>query len=527
MGSSTLLAWGACLLIAGFHPGDRGSIHQDCSFELPGTGFASFFRDVDGDGRSELITTLRSTRSGRREIHVRFLDREDRYPAQPSRTVEVLPDVVTWALADVRSEPGDELVFLTRTGAFSYSLTKEGYQGNIQRMLRANMLFDVPDPKAFPRWKYVVPVPGGDLLLLPLQEGFSVWQPSAERGGDGFPYELAAQLPATIDRDTRPGRHRRNREESGTIRIGVDAAYELPLLPEEPPTSGTLLNVNIGYGAPALADVDGDRRLDMLFLEEKVLRIHTLGTDPAAATEVELPAYLKMGEEDIDVDITPVDVDGDGDVDLMVRIAPDSDGLGNRTLDLLVLRNHGGQLLPAKPDQVLRFEAAEIRFRVIDANGDGRPDLCVRKFEMPSVMEVTTGLEFRSSTLVYFGKAKGPRGPAFDRKPAVKEQQVFDAESLGQALGRKRLGLDASGDGLADEVEVGLNGEIEIRRLRKESSFFSGDTWKLESTPWRSFDALGNIGDLTVADVNGDGIADLLSSGEDSVAVLVSRPRAK
>ena len=42
--------------------------HQDCSFELDGKGFESFFHDIDGDGRHELVTTLLSAKSGRREI---------------------------------------------------------------------------------------------------------------------------------------------------------------------------------------------------------------------------------------------------------------------------------------------------------------------------------------------------------------------------------------------------------------------------------------------------------------------------
>ena len=40
--------------------------------------------------------------------------------------------------------------------------------------------------------------------------------------------------------------------------------------------------------------------------------------------------------------------------------------------------------------------------------------------------------------------------------------------------------MDCSGDGIADLVEVDLAGNLAVRRLRKESSFFGGDTWKLD-----------------------------------------------
>jgi hypothetical protein len=394
-------------------------------------------------------------------------------------------------------------------------------------MLQADMLLDVPDPKSFPRWRYVVEAEGGDRLLLPLHDGFSVWRPSkATAGTQSMPYELAAMVAAPVAKKASEKARPKKKQGGGNIRIGVEAVYKFPLLPDEPPTQGMLLNVRVGYPAPALADVDGNGTRDMLFWENGELRTHLdlVGDVSGAESATEqIPEYMRMDEEDVDVEASLVDVDADGDIDLIVRISADSDGLTNSNVDLLILRNHGGRLLPAKPDQVMRFEAAELRFRVVDVNNDGKPDLVIRKFEMPSMVEVATGLEFKSSTLIFFGESKRPQGPVFERKPSVKKERVFDAEGLGQAIARRQMSLDASGDGFVDEVEVTLEGRIEFRRLLRDSGFFSGVTWELEANAWRSFDVFGNIGDLTIADVNGDQIADILSSSHESVAVLISR----
>ena len=80
-------------------------------------------------------------------------------------------------------------------------------------------------------------------------------------------------------------------------------------------------------------------------------------------------------------------------------------------------------LLPPKPSQVLRFEAGFLKVEVTDANHDGRPDLAPRKFELPTLLETVTGLEFRMTHLLYLGQRKGR---PFERKPALKQVETFD-----------------------------------------------------------------------------------------------------
>ena len=66
------------------------------------------------------------------------------------------------------------------------------------------------------------------------------------------------------------------------------------------------------------------------------------------------------------------------------------------------------------------------------------------------------------------------------------------------------------------------HGRIAIHRLRKESGFFSGDSWSLDEGPWKRFETRGSISSLEVLDLNGDGLGDVVSAGGSRLTVLLS-----
>ena len=136
--------------------------------------------------------------------------------------------------------------------------------------------------------------------------------------------------------------------------------------------------------APALVDVNGDGTRDMLLLDGERLNVFIAGADglPERPTRVEeLPGYLEHDGERAALRI--VDVDGDGDEDVLGIWSEDVDGFANAQWRIYVMRSTAERLLPEKPSQVLRFEAAELRVSVTDVVE--RPaDLAVRRFEPPA-----------------------------------------------------------------------------------------------------------------------------------------------
>ena len=193
---------------------------------------------------------------------------------------------------------------LSRDGAWSYSLTQDGYRGNIRRLVEAELVYDVPDPDSLPRWKYVFPAAGGDRILLPARDGFAVWAPENADSAAPQAASYRAENDFAAHEAASPGRraHRRGaqraREERTEVRVGPGGIQMTRdtktlgglLLPDSESDTSDLLDVEQGYGAPALLDVDGDGHDDLLVLEDRELAVHladSQGAIPASPTRIE------------------------------------------------------------------------------------------------------------------------------------------------------------------------------------------------------------------------------------------------
>jgi hypothetical protein len=512
------------LLLAGPTPEVDSVSYSEASLEFEGTLLDHRFIDVDGSGQMSLCVALRLP-TGRRELRVLRPSRRGFDPTS-ARSVSILEDVVAYGFADVRSEPGDELLFLTRTGAYSYSLSKDGYRGNIARLATEELIYDVPDSRALPFWAYTLKVTGGDQVLLPGRSDFAIWGPISTdvEGADPYGPRVRFGAPGPVESREAPakegGRSTTSRSGSGEIRVELDHDSNILFLSGSE-SSSTLLEDGKSYSSPALVDLNGDGRRDLVLQRESELLVFISGPDgvPRKPTRVEpLPDYLLA--ENVSTKLEFVDLDGDGDLDLLAQIEQNVDGFENAEMRVLVLLNDGRRLLPAEAQQVLRFEAAMLRATVTDVDADGRPDLLVRKFVLPSMLETVSGLQFELSYLAFLGSRDKDR--PFERKPALKQVEIFDENNFADAVKSRRIELDCSGDGVPDLVELDLHGRIVIRRLVHESGFFSGDTWRLDATPWKRFETRGTAMSLEVLDLNGDGLADIVSPSGNSLTMFLS-----
>lgn len=506
--------------------------YVDASLEFQSDLLNYHFVDIDVDGRDELIVALLQA-DGRRRLQV-HLQGGRGFETKPAHEVDVLEDVIAYGFGDVREEPGRELILLTRTGAYSYSLQKRGYRGNIARLVDAALLYDVPSPRALPYWPYVIDAPGGARLLLPERDAFAVFGPASQApedpqqagyvrvtdfGSSTTEGEAADAARVNLESSNHDGSGRRGT----SIRVALGARTSSPLL-EQFGDNDSLLSDSKGYSAPALADVNGDGALDLLILTSDELLVHLSKSgrfDLTPDRTEAFPDYLKIDTEKESLDLRLEDLDGDGDPDLLGTVERSGEGFEDSDLSLILLINDGQRMFPETPNQVLRIEAAEIRVEVVDANADGRPDLALRKFNLPSLVEAVTGLEFTVTNLLFFGEQGDGRVVA--RKPAMKQSQTFDENNVSEVLKHRVFELDCDGDGRPDVVEVDLQGRITIRRLKFESSFFGGDRWLLEGDPWRRFDVRGGIRQLEVLDLNGDGLGDIISRGPSGLTVMMSR----
>jgi hypothetical protein len=498
--------------------------HVDSSFVVDGRLLSGRFTDIEGDGINELILATLG-QDGRRELRIHRWRPDGLIDPVADKVVVLKNDVVSWALADVRPESGRELIFITRSGAYSYALEHAGYANNIARLIKTPLFFDLVDKNQLEEWTYVLPRTSGDALLLPGPTGYAIWGP----GEDGYAVEcdlLEEQMSGLLSKSGA----------RGTVRIGSNRlAVKAGAMGDAPGTFPShygqlpwapFLSAEHEIHSPALIDLNDDGLIDLVTRGGSALSIH-LATDEGVPREpVRTEQYPGvMVNNNVRRDIEFHDLDADGDLDALVRLREARDGfsVGDITIRFLVMKNDGEKLLSEAPNQVLTFSGMSVRASVADVNGDGLQDLVISKVAAPGLGDLVTianGLNFTRSTMAFFGEgdARFSRTPNLDPPPIS-----FDEDSVQDAISRRLLSEDFNGDGIADLVDVDLSGQIAIFRVLKESGFFAGETWELEEVPWQRFEVRGDIRDLHATDVNGDGLGDVVSFRSNGVTLLLSR----
>ncbi|MEL6713855.1 MAG: VCBS repeat-containing protein, partial [Planctomycetota bacterium] len=472
--------------------------YVDASVRVDGDLLDWVFVDVDVDGQDELCVSV-LTPSGGREIQLHRTTQRSIAP-EAYATIPVLEDIVAWTFADVRPDlDGRELVFLTRQGAWSFDPRRTGYRGNIAKLCEIDLLYDVPSPRALPYWSYVLQTDAGEQLLLPDRSGFRVFGPRSGAAEGQPPWgalrsyrRTSGYTPPDPSDTTRRQREAERRADGRQVRLSATVGDVLPPFAGGAAAS-SLIEDDFRIQAPALVDLDADGAKDMLLVDGDRLNVYMATGKglPAMPTRSEpIPAFLTRDGQRAALSL--VDIDGNGRLDVLGIWSERNDGFENIDWRIYVMRSTPNRLLPEKANQVFRFKAADLRATVADIDGDRKPDLAIRRFEVPSMLETVTGLEFRYAHLLYLGG----RGGRFDQSPAMRSEQTYDEESVRDVLRNRELVLDCSGDGIADLVEVDLKGNVGVRRLKKESSFFSGTSWSIDGSYWKRYGSRGSITSL-------------------------------
>jgi len=490
----------------------------DASLAVPGELLFWEAQDWNRDGQIDLLLVSVAP-NGRRELHVHPVQGQT-IEAKPSHSMEFLGDVTAFGLAELRpTEPGREVLLLSPTGAWSYSLNKPGYRGNITQLVKFEGVFDLPLAERIGWWEYIGPGPNGiDQFLVPSLAGMlrarkarSAWDLSATPGANPPKRIGTGSLPSTP------------RSATGGLRVALEVEggkLRHPFIGEASQGFSTMARDSISLEAPAWVDFDGDGDRDLLYLTKSELVIYQGDGNGAPQEPIRrepLPDYLPApGTKGVSLHL--LDINRDGLLDFLVQIHKSSKStFSNGSTRLLILLQSKTRMLPAKPTQTLSFAATNLSAEIAYINGDEHLDLVVQQFELPELTAMVTGLEFTLTHMFYAGTGRG-----FEPQPTLRQASKYDEEEVQDLIVNRAFHMDLSGDGLADMVEIDLQGRIAIRRLIKKSGFFSGTTWSLEKVPWKRFDTVGSIQDLDVRDLNGDGQGDVVSLNDTGLTILLS-----
>jgi hypothetical protein len=494
----------AAVLILGFLLGEAPLRFAAAEIDPAGGDYTGhWFGDFDGDGLSDLALGLHDAERGRRlEIHLQRPD--GKFPAASDRRVEVKRDIIAFANADLRPEPGDELLFFTRGAIFSYASAKADYSGNAEKALDWELICEVPDPKRLLRIERLGPEAE---FLVPGAAGFGHLA-LVESGGRRTLVERA-RLPApsslAIGSSSKGGGGRLDFTGESGFSFETRKAFEDLLLDARAGARGRLIDSEHWMDAPALADVDGDGKDDWVIIEsenkERRLSVRLRLADGSFSSEAQ-----RSGPLPDDGRLRLEDLDGDRRADLWSRGEEDKDGIRLR-----FYRNRGGEFRFDAPEQVLKVSGRGIEVEAVDLDGDRRLELAVSSFEVPATgalgeVKVTRAL------VIYRGEAEG----FFGRRPASRIEETFSAREFKGLAQRIRPGVALGGAPARAALLVERDGAASARRFDAQL--------RLESEPFWRHVPRWTILELHAHELNGDGRTDVVLRHLRSLTILVSRP---
>ena len=475
--------------------------------------------DVDGDGLRDLFLAVR-LEDGSRRLHIHRLRADGSYPPRPDHDLEVKVDIVCWGIGEFRPEdPGDELLLLTRQGAYTLSPRRESYGGNIEKLIGANLLLDLPTDRALPVWEAIADVDGDgrDDVALATSEGFLLVDTAPLRGPDGKPQLDSRGRPQFVEFGRVPLRPTGGRapayERSFLLFSPTFSSQPLAdlFVPDEDPGAidpPPALFAEDSLPVPVLVDGDGDGLLDLLYHQGGLLYWHRqlpAGAPGGPRFQPQPDRVASMGDGDMELRrLEPAVVGGGPAADLLVTRSVSGASVGGGDWQFVLFHDYFARARAAAPDAQFTVDTLTGKAYFRDFDGDGRLDVGISAWGL-SISAIGTAIaggsvDIKHTVTLYMGGRDG-----FSRRADVRYERNYSADDFTAFSDVPPFPGDMNGDGTVDLLESDPKGVLEIRPLR-----MVGGAPKFDAKPGTTIvvDALQSRVDAF--DLNADGVADLL-----------------
>ncbi|TAH36388.1 MAG: VCBS repeat-containing protein [Planctomycetota bacterium] len=470
--------------------------------------------DMDGDGLLDLFVAVR-LEDGRREILVYRLRPDGAYPATPDQRIEVKREVVCWGFGEFRpDDPGVELLFTTRSAAYTFSPRSASYRDNIREVVKADLLLDLADERELLEWMQIADVDGDgtDEIVLATVHGYLLVQV------DGT---ILGEVALPLGQERRPAAAR-------VFQVGAEATLSSqPLadlvVPDEDPgvlDPPPMLFAEEWLPLPYLMDADGDGLADLIYYapDSGEVRVHRMGHDQDGRLRLaDAPGpVLSVHEGEWRLaELEPVHVGGGPALDLLLVRSEDATGLTIDWQFMVFLDPFAGGGGLGRPAGRITVDATVAGAHLVDLDGDGSKDLGVSAWSLKLQALGLEGVDIEHVVSVYRQTERG-----YAERAELRYARSYDANSFTAFSLVPPLPGDLDGDGATDLLEPDADGTLEIRPLRRRDG-----SARFSDTPWRTFQALALTSIVSVRDLNGDGVADLrIAHGlRREVEMLVSR----
>lgn len=475
------------------------------------------FEDLNGDGLKDIIHGNYQAGIGR-ELHV-FHQQADGSFDTAAQRIEIKTEIIAIAFADLRPDPGKELLLFSNAGVFSLSSALQGYGGNIKQLLDWDLIAAIPDLETVQLLTDLQDIDGdGEIdLLLP---GDGVYGLFSGRGGEVF--ELVSTFSTDNESLTAASRGRDNSGMDARIGINAEEGVVIELNVEtnsyfegfveqweggdEPARS--LLQAESWMPSAILGHLNADTLIDIAYLNQGSdglgqLNFHYQNAQTGFNVK---PDWI--GSVDTRGDLQLIDIDNDAQLDLL-RIA----GEGNDR-SAYFYRNENGSIDLEQANQVMRFSGYDVRLNVISLEENSPPILNVSFYTIPVVDAIRNASINRSQLL--FGSNDTEEDQFFNRRPNSRLDESFSATNVRGLSEQMSLQYDIDGDGRKDAIYVTDNGTLAAKKIDADLTIASEPFWEYVSP--------NTVFEFQVLSLNQDAKPDLLLRHGTSTTFLVAAP---
>lgn len=470
--------------------------------------------DMDGDGLLDVIVPFWSAETGR-QLQIFLQSSTHTFPAQPSRIVEIRSEIVAVSFADIRPQPGTELLLFTGSSVFSLSSALPGYSGNLRRLFDWPLTAAVPDPQLTRFLELPADATGDGFvdLLLPGVDEYG-WFTGAADEQFSLSHRFSTINTEVDESDLPAPAGRISSEVSFNAQDGlkVDVRVQSGSLFEDFLQHGgnnneSLLEIDRWMPSATLAPLTSADSHDLIYLNiggdlQGQINIKQLRDDGSFNEQADWRGAVEMRG-----DFLLMDINGDGLSDVL-RLVEDG---SNWTASFYL--NQRGQFDFSRANQVMRFSGYDLRVAAVPVLGNNtQPQLSVSYYTIPVVTAIRDASIMRTTLLFNSNPAEG----VFNNRPDFMLEESFSASTVRGLSSPIVLDTDLDKDGRIDALYLTPEGTLAAKRI--------GDDLRFESAPFWQYVPNRSIARFRAQDINADGRPDLILDHSNTLTVLVSAP---
>lgn len=473
--------------------------------------------DVNGDGAKDIIFAHFDPNNGR-ELRIHHQQSDGNFTSNPQR-IEIKTEIIAVGFADLRTDPGKELILLANSGVFSLSTAIEGYAGNLKQLFQWDLIAAIPDLAQVQFMQNIQDINGdGHVdLLLPGETSYGLFL-----GTGNEEFELAADLQTTNDNLTAVQRNYQESALNASIGINPDKGVVVELnTSTTTPFSGfielwepkstesrALLRTENWMPTAVVSELNGDNLQDIIYLnidDEGLgqLNIHYQNDDQGYTSQPDWQASMETRG-----DMRLVDIDKDGRLDLLRLTGDGSDW------DARFFLNQNGEFNLQQPNQIMRFSGYDVRLNFIQLSLASKPVLNVSFYTIP-VVDAIRNASIKRTQLLYSAE-DAETGQVFARRPSSSLEESFSATNVRGLSEQMSLRFDVDGDGASDAMYITENGTLAAKKINAQLQIAEQPFWEYVSPR--------TVFEFEVTSLNQDGIPDLVLRHGTTTTLLVATP---